>query len=119
MNIDGRYRLDSRGRIAAVSDPEHIKDLIEAVLFTSPGERVNRPDFGCGLRQLVFSPNSDALAAAIQLAAQSGLQQWVGSLIRVDSVTAEVDDATLRVSVQYVILQTQQRQNTQFERSLA
>ena len=61
--------------------------MIEQILFTSPGERVNRPTFGSGTAQLVFAPNSDVLAAAQQQAVQAGLQQWLSDLIRVQSVT--------------------------------
>ena len=53
------------------SDEDHVRDLIEQVLFTTPGERVNRPTFGSGLLQLVFAPNSDALAAATEMTVQA------------------------------------------------
>ena len=65
---------------------DHIRDLIEQVLFTAPGERVNRPNFGSGLLQLVFAPNSDELAAATQFLVQGALQQWLGDLIQVEGV---------------------------------
>ena len=77
------YPIDTRGRTAQADDDDHIRDLIEKVLFTSPGERVNRPDFGSGLMQLVFAPNSDELAAATQFSVQGALQQWLGDLIEV------------------------------------
>jgi phage baseplate assembly protein W len=86
MNIDYPFHFDSRGQTATTSDDDHIRDLIEQVLFTSPGERVNRPDFGCGLRQLVFAPNSEELAAATQFLVQGSLQQWLGNLIKVEAV---------------------------------
>jgi phage baseplate assembly protein W len=86
------------------------------VLFTAPGERVNRPTFGSGVLQLLFAPQNDALAAAAQLAVQGALQQWLGDLIQVEAVQVEAEDATLRVSVQYVLRRTQQRQAAQFTR---
>jgi uncharacterized protein len=92
--------------------------LIEQVLFTAPGERVNRPNFGSGLMQLVFAPNSDALAAATQLSVQSSLQQWLGDLIQVESVDVESEESTLRVTVQYVIRRTQERQVQAFTRTV-
>ena len=58
MNIDFPFHSDSRGRTATTDDDDHIRDMIEQFLFTNPGERVNRPDFGSGLLQLVFAPNS-------------------------------------------------------------
>ena len=86
------------------------------MLFTAPGERVNRPTFGCGLMQLVFAPNSDALAATTQFVVQGALQQWLGELIVVELVQVENDDSTLRVSIQYLIRRTQTRQTAEFAR---
>jgi phage baseplate assembly protein W len=117
MNIDYPYHFDARGRTAETDDTEHIRDLIEQVLFTSPGERVNRPTFGSGLMQLVFAPNSDTLAAATQLAVQGALQQWLGDLIVVESVQVENVDSTLKVQVQYFIRRTQERQAAAFQRN--
>jgi phage baseplate assembly protein W len=92
--------------------------MVEQVLFTSPGERVNRPTFGCGLLQLVFAPNSDELAATTQYLVQGALQQWLGDLIQVNSVTVANEDSTLRVAVSYTIRRTQQSQTAQFERQV-
>ena len=116
MNIDFPYRFDHRGRTAAAGSDKHIQDLIEQVLFTSPGERVNRPSFGCGLMQLVFAPNSTELAAATQFLVQGALQQWLGDLIQVDSVNVNVEDATIRVTVEYIIRRSQERQVAQFSK---
>jgi phage baseplate assembly protein W len=118
MHLDFPFHLDARGRSATADDEAHIRDLIEQVLFTAPGERVNRPNFGSGLLQLVFAPNSDELAAATQFLVQGALQQWLGDLIEVDAVQVENDAATLRVAVQYVIRRTQQRQVAQFAREV-
>lgn len=100
-HLDFPFHIDGRGRSAEVEDDAHIRDLIHQVLFTDPGERVNRPDFGCGVRQLVFMPNSDALAAATQLVVQGSLQRWLENVIRVESVTVESVDSELRVAVVY------------------
>jgi phage baseplate assembly protein W len=86
--------------------------MIEQVLFTSPGERVNRPDFGSGLMQLIFAPNSDELATATQFLVQGALQQWLGDLIQVDDLQVESEDASL----QYTIRRTQQRREASFSR---
>ena len=116
MNVDFPLHFDTRGRTAQPSGDKHVRDLIEQVLFTSPGERVNRPEFGSGLLQLVFAPNSDELAATVRFVAESALQQWLGHLIDVESVEASADEATLRVRIQYVLRRTQQRQVADFER---
>jgi len=114
MQIDYPYRFDGRGRTAQTTADDHIRDLIEQVLFTAPGERVNRPNFGSGLLQLVFAPNDDALATATQVTVQGALQRWLGELILVEDVDVENDDAALRVRVQYVVRRTQQRQVSSF-----
>lgn len=116
MQLDYPLHFDSRGRTAETSDDEHIRDMIEQILFTSPGERVNRPTFGSGVMQLIFAPNSDALAAATQMTVQGALQQWLGDLILVEAVDVQNEDSTLQVTVQYVVRRSQQRQTAQFTR---
>src|SRR6478672_1950665 len=118
MQIDHPFHIDGRGRTAATDATDHIRDLIEQVLFTAPGERVNRPTFGSGLLQLVFAPNSDELATATQFLIQGALQQWLGDLIQIVAVGVENDGATLRVTVQYVVRRNQQRQVAQFTREV-
>jgi phage baseplate assembly protein W len=116
MQIDYPYHFDGRGRTAQTGADEHIQDLIEQVLFTTPGERVNRPIFGSGVMQLIFAPNNDALATATQVTVQGALQQWLGELILVEAVDVENDDASLRVQVRYIVRRTQERQIAQFVR---
>ncbi len=118
MNVDYPFHVDERGRTAEASDEEHIRDMIEQILFTSPGERVNRPTFGSGVMQLVFAPNSDALAAATQLSVQGALQQWLGDLIQVEDVKVSSEDSKLLVQIQYVIRRSQERRVTQFSRAI-
>ena len=103
------FRIDAKGRTAVVPDKNrYIKQLIEQVLFTIPGERVNRPDFGCGINQLVFAPNSEELATATQFLVQGALQQWLSDLILVESVEVSSNESTLNVSVRYSVKQSQQ-----------
>lgn len=116
MNVDFPLHFDGRGRTANVEGDPHIRDLVEQVIFTMPGERVNRPTFGCGLAQMVFAPNSFELAAATQVLVQSALQQWLGDLIQVEDVQVEADDSDLRVTVQYVVRRTQERELVRFAR---
>ena len=112
--VDYPFRFDNRGRTADTTADDHVRDMIEQVLFTSPGERVNRPTFGCGLNQLVFSPNSPELDAATQFLVQGALQQWLGDLIVVDSVQVDSADAILSVTISYVIRRTQTKQTAVF-----
>jgi hypothetical protein len=102
--LDFPYHLDGRGRTATTGDADHIRDLIEQVLLTSPGERVMRPDFGAGLLTRVFEPNSTTMAATTQFLVQSALQQHLAHLIAVNGVTVEAVDATLQVTVAYTVL---------------
>ena len=111
------FHIDSRHRVAQANPDDHVHQLIEQLLFTLPGERVNRPTFGTGLMQLVFAPNNDELAAATQFLVQGALQQWLGDVILVEAIQVESQDSTLRVTVQYVVRRNQERQVTQFERS--
>jgi phage baseplate assembly protein W len=99
--LDFPFHIDGRGRSAETAEDEHIRDMIFQVLFTNPGERVNRPDFGCGIKQLVFMPNSDALATATQFLVQGSLQRWLDSVIQVESVEVEAVESELRVTVVY------------------
>lgn len=114
MDIGFPYGFDRTGHTAAVDADAHIRDLIEQVLLTAPGERVNRPTFGTGTNQLVFAPNSDTLAMAQQKLIQAGLQQWLSDLIQVQEVKVEADDTTLRVTVRYTVILTQRKQAAQF-----
>jgi uncharacterized protein len=118
MNVDFPYHVDPRGRTAEADGDGHIRDMIEQVLFTAPGERVNRPDFGTGLMQLVFAPNSDEVAATLQLLVRGALQQWLGDTLRVDEVLAESRDATLAVTVRYTVVLTQESATAQVVRTI-
>ncbi len=104
-HLDFPYAIDGTGRSAQTSAADHVRDLIEQVLFTAPGERVMRPTFGSGLMALVFEPNSVQLAATTQFLAQASLQQHLSHLIAVQSVTVEPIDAALVVSVAYTLLE--------------
>lgn len=112
------YHFDTYGRTAVTGEDDHIRDLVAQVLFTSPGERVNRPDFGTGLLQMVFAPASSELSTALQFLIQGSLQRWLGDLITVDLVTVEVEDSTLRVVVRYVVRRTQQQRVETFTRTV-
>ena len=118
MQIDYPFHIDGRGRSADTDQDDHIRDLIEQVLFTAPGERVNRPAFGSGLMQLVFAPNSDELATATQFMVQGALQQYLSDLIQVQNVKVESEAATLQVTVEYIVLRNQQKQVARFSREV-
>lgn len=94
-------RLDGRGRTAWADDETYLAGLVEQVLFTAPGERVNRPSFGSGIGALVFAPSGDALADSTQALVHGALQQWLGHLIAVDRVEVTATEGRLDVVVEY------------------
>lgn len=110
------YQFDGRRRTREDDEAAWIRGLIEQVLFTTPGERLMRPEFGSGLAQLVFAPNGPELAATTRFLVQSALQQWLSGLISVEAVEVSAVDASLTVSVQYVILRTDTRVQDTFSR---
>ncbi|HEB78742.1 MAG TPA: hypothetical protein ENI90_09480 [Methylothermaceae bacterium] len=118
MQVFYPFHIDGKGLTATAPEADHIRQMIEQVLFTNPGERVNRPDFGSGVRQLVFAPNSPELAATTESLVQAALQKWLGEAIRVEAVQVESEDAKLRISVHYTVLRREARQVATFERSL-
>lgn len=118
MNVDYPFRIDGRGRTAETPDEDHIRDMVEQVLFTAPGERVNRPTFGSGLLQLVFAPNSEEVASATRLLVQGSLQQWLGSLIEVTAVKVRSQESTLEVTVEYSIRRNGKAQVATFSRGV-
>ncbi len=117
MNIDFPFNFDSRGLTAITDDNDHIRDMIEQFLFTNAGERVNRPNFGSGLLQLIFAPNSPELASTLQFTVQAGLQQWLGDIIEVQALEVISEDAKLRVDIRYIVRRTQETNTTTFIRS--
>jgi phage baseplate assembly protein W len=98
--------VDAGGRGELVKErdyPRYVSQLIRQVLLTAPGERVNRPDFGAGLRRMVFAPLDDSTATLVQTTVFQSLDRWLGNLISVDEVRARVEESTLFVDVTYTI----------------
>lgn len=106
LDVDFPYHFDHRGWTAGTGRDDHVRDMIEQLLFTAPGERVNRPEFGSGILQLVFAPNSPEVAAALQFSTQAALIQYLGDVIDVSDVRVRAEDATLRVEIDYAVRAT-------------
>lgn len=109
------FRPDRRGRTAHATHGEHVHDLIEQLLFTSPGERVMRPDFGCGLLDLVFAPTSPELISTLELSVQASLQRWLGDLIDIEALDVVSEDHVVRVYLSYVVRADGARRDDVFE----
>jgi uncharacterized protein len=118
LNINYPFSIDGRGRVAEADLDTHIHQLIEQVLFTGPGERVNRPNFGSEIQQLLFSPNSTELAAATQFLVQGALEQWLAEVIQVELIEVESQDSRLVVTVQYVDRRSQELRLAEFTREV-
>ena len=101
LHLDAPFHVDGRGHAALTDEDEHVKDLIRAVLFTEPGERVNLPEFGCALKTLLFMPNHDVLAPAIRTLVQGSLQRWLAGVIVAEDVRVENVESELRINVVY------------------
>lgn len=106
MQLDFPYHFDGRDRTAEIAEEAHIRDLIEQILFTNPGERVNRPEFGAGILQLVFGPASPETAATAEFMIRGALQQYLGQRITVQEIRAEAEDAAIRITIAYMILRS-------------
>ena len=118
MNIDFAFHFDSRGRTASTTDEDHIVDMMEQLIFTAPNERVNRPDFGTGLLQLIFAPNSPELAATVRFTVQAALQAWLGDVIDVQEPNVQAADSTLSVEITYVIRRTNEQKTVTLTRNV-
>jgi Bacteriophage baseplate protein W len=114
------FAIDDRlGRLAQENDYEqYINQLIRQVLFTAQGERINRPDFGAGVKRLVFAPNSPATASLAQTLIFQALTTWLGALIRTEDVSAQADEERLNIAIAYTILAKQERRFLNLEVTL-
>lgn len=117
MDINFPYQIRVNGRTDTTDRNDHVRDLIKQVLFTSPGERVNRPTFGCGLNQLVFEPNSFELISTLQFLVKGALQEWLSEVIDVAEVRIEIMDSILQVHIQYTEIGISNIQDAVFERA--
>jgi phage baseplate assembly protein W len=118
MDVDFPFHFDGRGHTATTGTEDHVRDMIEQLILTSPGERVNRPDFGSALLQLVFAPNSSELATALQFTIQAAVQRWLGDVVEVQSLEVTSQDSTLRVSLRYSLRATGEQLTAAFARSV-
>jgi len=114
--LDFPFSVDTRGRISTTDVDDHVLDLIVSVLFTNPGERVCLPEFGCGIRQLVFAPNGDLLASATEALAAAALNRWLSDWITVEKLEVVSEEATLRIRLSYIRRDTQQKEQLEIAR---
>ncbi len=109
------YRADL-GRTARRDDTGHVRDMLELVLFTAPGERVNRPDFGCGLNQLLFLGNSPELALSVDLTVRGAVQRWLSAVLSLEELSVRSEDSTLIIDLSYRLHSTGESQQVSLSR---
>src|SRR5688500_6672947 len=110
------WQFDIRGRTATSEVQDHIREMIELVLFTGAGERVNRPEFGCGVLHNVIEGNTVQLAVALQSSMAAGLNRWLSDVIEVQELDVNAVDSTLFVGLNYMIRVTGEIRSDMFER---
>lgn len=93
----------------------HVIQLIKQVLLTNPGERINRPTFGCEIRRMVFAPNSEVSASLAQVSVFQALETWLGTIISVDNVKVQAIEERLEIRVVFVIKALQERRYLNIE----
>jgi hypothetical protein len=118
MDLDYPLHFDPAGPTATTDRADHLRDMLEQLLLTNPGERVNRPDFGSGLLQMVFAPNSPGMAAALQLSLQAAIDMWLIDVVSVEQLAVTSYESTLRVEVVYSDRSTGEQRTTVIERSV-
>jgi len=119
MHLDYPYRITGAGTTATTAERRrHVRNLIEAVLFTAPGERVNRPEFGSGIRELLFDANSEAMANAVEFMVQSAVQRFLSELVVVEAIAVERDQGTVRITLTYALRAEEERVTETFEREV-
>jgi len=111
MNIHFPLQFDGRGRTASPNEKQHVRQMLEQLIFTNPGERVNRPTFGTGVLQLIFAPNSPELAATVQFTMEAAIQQWLGDVIELQKLEVLSVDSTLTIDISYFIRLTGEQQS--------
>jgi hypothetical protein len=104
------------GRTARRDDPGHVRDMLEMVLFTAPGERVNRPDFGCGVSQLLFLGNTPELALAVDMQVRSAVQRWLADVLALETLAVRSEDAILVIELTYRLNSTGETQSVTLAR---
>jgi uncharacterized protein len=112
------YRPDL-GRTAMSDEARHARDMLELVLFTAPGERVNRPDFGCGLNQLIFMGNSPELALTVEMSVRAAAQRWLGDVLTIETLNVAAEDAVLSIDLEYRLRASGELASTNLSRSMS
>jgi phage baseplate assembly protein W len=118
MQIAFPYVFDSNHVTGLAAEPAHVRQMLEQLLFTMPGERVNRPDFGCGIQRMVFAPQSTEVVATLQALIESEIHRWMGDVLTLRKLQVTAEEATLRVLVEYQLPRDITLRTERFERTV-
>jgi len=118
--IDYPFAIDGGlGQLAVETNYDvHVEHLIKQVLFTNPGERINRPDFGCGIRRMIFAPNSTESASLAQVTIYQALESWLANVIKVDQVDVKAQEEILTINISYWLKARNERRYLNMEVSI-
>lgn len=106
------------GRTLTRNEHGHVRDMLELVLFTAPGERVNRPDFGCGLNRLLFAGAAPELTSTLDMIVRGAVQRWMGDVLAIHDLSVAVSDSTVTLNLTYILRASGQGGAARFERPL-
>ena len=111
------FRVGSDGRTAQVTTlEEHVRDELMQLILTNPGERAFLPEFGGGVRRLVFENISDTTAAMTKAMLTQAISRWLGQRITLEELIVETDNSTITVDLTYRIAGTEDQRRVRFER---
>jgi len=110
------FRIGSDGGIGLPTNgDEHVRNMIISVLLTSPGERVNQPQFGCGLKDLVFSSNTPMLGSMIDFVVRAGIGRWMSDLISINEIDSDIQEEKIIVKITYTLKNTLEQERLSVE----
>jgi hypothetical protein len=112
------FQIGELGAPRAAGRVTAVRQMIEQLLFTLPGERVNRQDFGCGVQRLVFTGASEETAVATEYVIRVGLSRFLADVLTVDAVRVTVQDVTLVIDILYTLVETGEELAETFRRPL-
>ncbi len=116
MNKSFPFQFDIYGHIASCDEDKHIRDMLEQILFTMPGERINRPDFGCGISLMVFGSTTPEFINVKKTQIHSQIQQLLGHLIKVNNLEISVEESLVNILINYTVFKNQEQSSVEFSR---
>ena len=115
-SFESLFDIGTHGRIGLPeSESDHIRDMMVSLLLTSKGERVNMPQFGCGLRELLFLGNNSRIAALVKITVSGSIENYLGDFVIVDDVDVQHRDELLLIKIDYTVKHSMEKEQLSFE----